>query len=180
MLRRHLQAWVLAVKKIGKTGKGKRALKFRKEAQQQMEYCKDSIPCWIMPLYKVAETINPEQGMYDYVIIDEASQLGADAIFLLYISKNIIIVGDDKQTSPEYVGVDANTMTPYIQRHLHNIPFANFYGPEFSFFDHAKMFCPGMTVLREHFRCMPEIIEFSNKHFYQPDGKGLFPSKAIF
>jgi hypothetical protein len=31
-----------------------------------------------MPLYKVAETINPEQGMYDYVIIDEASQLGGE------------------------------------------------------------------------------------------------------
>jgi len=178
LLRRHLQAWVLAVKKIGKTGKGKRALKFRKEAQQQMEHCKDSIPCWIMPLYKVAETINPEQGMYDYVIIDEASQLGADAIFLMYISKNIIIVGDDKQTSPEYVGVDTNTMTPYINRHLHDIPFANYYGTEFSFFDHAKMLCNnGMTVLREHFRCMPEIIEFSNRHFYYPDGKGLYPLK---
>jgi very-short-patch-repair endonuclease len=177
LLRQHLQAWVQAVKKIGKTGTGKRALKFRKEAQHQMEKCKDSVPCWIMPLYKVAETINPEQGMYDYVIIDEASQLGADAIFLLYISKNIIIVGDDKQTSPEYVGVDANTMTPHINRHLQNIPFANYYGTEFSFFDHAKRFCNGMTVLREHFRCMPEIIEFCNKHFYAPDGKGLYPLK---
>lgn len=177
LLRQHLQAWVQAVKKIGKTGTGKRALKFRKEAQYQMEKCKDSVPCWVMPLYKVAETINPEQGMYDYVIIDEASQLGADAIFLLYISKNIIIVGDDKQTSPEYIGVDANTMTPHINRHLQDIPFANYYGTEFSFFDHAKRFCNGMTVLREHFRCMPEIIEFSNKLFYAPDGKGLYPLK---
>lgn len=177
LLQKHLQAWVAAVKKIGKTGKGKRALKFRKIAQNQMEMCKDSVPCWIMPLYKVAETIKPEKGMYDYVIIDEASQIGPDAIFLLYISKNIIIVGDDKQVSPEYVGVEANTMTPYINRHLQNIPFADFYGTEFSFFDHAKMFCNGMTILREHFRCMPEIIEFSNKHFYAPDGKNLYPLK---
>lgn len=177
LLRQHLQAWVQAVKKIGKTGTGKRALKFRKEAQHQMEKCKDSVPCWVMPLYKVAETINPKEGMYDYVIIDEASQLGADAIFLLYISKKIIIVGDDKQTSPEYVGVDANTMTPHINRHLQDIPFKNYYGTEFSFFDHAKRFCNGMTVLREHFRCMPEIIEFCNKNFYAPDGKGLYPLK---
>jgi very-short-patch-repair endonuclease/DNA polymerase III delta prime subunit len=176
-LRQHLQAWVQAVKKIGKHGTGKRALKFRKEAQIQMEKCKDSVPCWIMPLYKVAETVNPEQGMYDYVIIDEASQLGADAIFLMYISKRIIIVGDDKQTSPEYVGVESETMTPYIRKHLHDIPFANYYGIEFSFFDHAKIFCNGMTVLREHFRCMPEIIEFCNKYFYAPDGKGLYPLK---
>ena len=176
-LRQHLDAWVMAVKKIGKTGKGKRAMKFRKIAQQEMEHCKDSVPCWIMPLYKVAETIQPEQEMYDYVIIDEASQLGPDAIFLLYISKNVIIVGDDKQTSPEYVGVDSNTMTPHIKRHLNGIPFADYYGTEFSFFDHAKFFCDGVTVLREHFRCMPEIIEFSNRNFYAPDGKGLYPLK---
>jgi superfamily I DNA and/or RNA helicase/very-short-patch-repair endonuclease len=176
-LRQHLDAWVMAVKKIGKTGKGKRAMKFRKIAQQEMQHCKDSIPCWIMPLYKVAETIQPEQEMYDYVIIDEASQLGPDAIFLLYISKNIIIVGDDKQTSPEYVGVNASTMTPHIKRHLKGIPFSDYYGTEFSFFDHAKFFCDGVTVLKEHFRCMPEIIEFSNRNFYAPDGKGLYPLK---
>ncbi|MGO1245796.1 MAG: AAA domain-containing protein, partial [Sphingobacterium sp.] len=41
----------------------------------------------------------------------------------------------------------------------------------------AKFFCDGVTVLREHFRCMPEIIEFSNRHFYAPDGKGLYPLK---
>ncbi|MCK5098695.1 MAG: hypothetical protein KAR45_11365, partial [Desulfobacteraceae bacterium] len=176
-LRQQLNAWAMAVEKIGITGKGKKAMKFRKIAQQEMEHCKDSVPCWIMPLYKVAETIRPEQEMYDYVIIDEASQLGPDAIFLLYIAKNIIIVGDDKQTSPEYVGVDTNTMTPYIERHLKDIPFSDYYGPEFSFFDHAKLFCDGVTVLREHFRCMPEIIEFSNKYFYAPDGKGLYPLK---
>ena len=72
-LRQHLNAWVMAVKKIGITGRGKRAMKFRKIAQLEMEHCKDSVPCWIMPLYKVAETINPEQEMYDYIIIDEAS-----------------------------------------------------------------------------------------------------------
>lgn len=176
-LRQYLEAWVQAVKKISKTGKGKRDIKFRKEAQNQMDKCKSAVPCWIMPLYKIAETIQPELGMFDYVVIDEASQLGPDAIFLLYISKNIIIVGDDKQTSPEYVGVDSNVMNPHIIKHLKDIPFANYYGTEFSFFDHARRFCDGVTVLREHFRCMPEIIEFSNKHFYAPDGKCLYPLK---
>jgi hypothetical protein len=178
-LRQHLEAWVQAIKKIGKTGKGKGAEKFRKEAQKQMEHCKTTVPCWIMPLYKVSETVSPEHGMYDYVIVDEASQLGPDAIFLLYISKNIIIVGDDKQTSPEYVGINADIMTPFINKHLKGIPFDKYYGTEFSFFDHAKRFCDGLIILREHFRCMPEIIEFSNKLFYAPDGKGLYPLKQF-
>ena len=176
-LPKHLQAWVLAQANIGKTGVGKKAIRFQREAQKQMEKCKDSVPCWVMPLYKVVETIKPEQGMFDYVIIDEASQLGPDAIFLLYISKNIIIVGDDKQTSPEYIGITDGQMTPYIQRYLQDIPFANFFGIGFSFFDHAKLFCNGMTVLREHFRCMPEIIEFCNKWFYAPQGMSLYPLK---
>ncbi|MCF2516008.1 AAA domain-containing protein [Dyadobacter sp. CY351] len=176
-IKKHLQAWVMAVKKIGKTGKGKTALRFRREAQVQMEKCQDSVPCWIMPLFKIAETVKPQAGMYDYVIIDEASQLGPDAIFLLYIAKKVIIVGDDKQTSPEYVGVDADTMTPHIRRHLQGIPFDKYYGTEFSFFDHAKIFCEGLTILREHFRCMPEIIEFCNKNFYAPENKSLYPLK---
>ena len=174
-LRKDLTAWVMAVKKIGKTGRGKRATKYKRIAQAEMNKCKDAVPCWIMPMYKVAETIQPQKGMYDYVIIDEASQLGADAVFLLYISKNVIIVGDDKQTSPEYVGVNAEQMTPHIKRHLQGIQHSEFYSPDFSFFDHARLFCDGMTVLREHFRCMPEIIEFSNKLFYKPDGKQLYP-----
>jgi very-short-patch-repair endonuclease len=47
----------------------------------------------------------------------------------------------------------------------------------FSFFDHAKIFCDKEIVLREHFRCMPEIIAFCNKLFYAPDGKDLYPLK---
>jgi len=174
-LKKDLSAFALFAKKS--KGSGKKALKFRRDTQVQMHKCKGSVPCWIMPLYKVAETINPEREMYDYVIIDEASQLGADALFLLYISKKIIIVGDDKQISPENVGVLANAMTPYVHKHLKDIPHASCFEPEFSFFDYAKIFCNGMTVLREHFRCMPEIIEFSNKYFYAPDGKGLYPLK---
>ncbi|MFA4907336.1 MAG: AAA domain-containing protein [archaeon] len=174
-LKRHLNAFAEFAKK-GK-GKGKKAMIFRKDIQEQMQKCKESVPCWIMPLYKVAETIIPKQGMYDYVIIDESSQLGPDAIFLMYIAKKIIIVGDDKQISPEDVGVEANKMTPYIEKYLKDFPLKNCFQPVFSFFAFAKIFCNGMTVLREHFRCMPEIIEFCNKHFYAPDGKGLYPLK---
>ncbi|MEJ7681016.1 MAG: hypothetical protein WKG06_24820 [Segetibacter sp.] len=103
-----------------------------------MEKCKDSIPCWIMPLYKVAETIKPEEGMYDYVIIDEASQLGADANFLHYIGKKIIIVGDDKQTSPEYVAVDPNAMVPFIKKYLAGIPIGPFLDIKYSFLTQCK------------------------------------------
>lgn len=174
-LRQHLSAFAQFATKA--RGQGKKARKFQKDVQKQMEKCKDSIPCWIMDFQKVAESINPEQEMFDYVIIDEASQLGPDAIFLLYISKNVIIVGDDKQIAPENVGVDVDKMTPHIEKYLFDFEFKNCFHPAFSFFDFAKVFCDGMTVLQEHFRCMPEIIEFSNRYFYAPSGKGLYPLK---
>jgi len=174
-LRQHLSAFAQFATKA--RGKGKKARKFQKDVQKQMEKCKESVPCWIMDFQKVTESINPEQEMFDYVVIDEASQLGPDAIFLLYIAKNVIIVGDDKQIAPENVGVDVDKMTPYIEKYLYDFEFKNCFHPAFSFFDFAKVFCDGMTVLQEHFRCMPEIIEFSNRHFYAPSGKGLYPLK---
>jgi len=173
-LRRHLKAFALAA---SQPKSGKRALKNRLEAQHQLEYCKDAVPCWVMPLYKVAETMKPQAEMFDYVIVDEASQLGPDAIFLFYLAKKIIIVGDDKQTSPEYVGVNTGTVKALIHKYLQGIDFSNYYSLEYSFFDHADMLCDGSVTLREHFRCMPEIIEFCNRNFYEPEGKVLYPLK---
>ncbi|NMD01099.1 MAG: hypothetical protein GYA62_15455, partial [Bacteroidales bacterium] len=176
--RQNLVAWYTTVKKIGK-GTGKNASRLRKVAQTYMNECREAIPAWIMPLYKVVENFKPEPGIIDYVIIDEASQCGPDAIFLMFLAKNIIIVGDDKQTSPEYIGVNTNMVNSLIETNLKNIPFKDYYGTLFSFFDHATRFCSstnnGMIVLQEHFRCMPEIIEFSNKNFYALNRTPLFP-----
>jgi hypothetical protein len=36
-----------------------------------------------MPLQQLADTITPQQDMYDYIIVDEASQLGIDALVSL-------------------------------------------------------------------------------------------------
>lgn len=176
--RSHLIAWYQAVKKIGK-GTGKNAWRYRREAQQHMEYSRKTIPAWIMPLYQVSETISPSAAAFDVVIVDEASQLGPEAILLLFLAKKIIIVGDDKQTSPENVGIETEKVNAAIEKHLNDIPFNTFFGLDFSFFDHAFRFCNannnGMIVLKEHFRCMPEIIEFSNTYFYKPFRSPLYP-----
>jgi very-short-patch-repair endonuclease len=178
-IRQHLTAWYQYVRKIGK-GTGKNAPKFRRLARQEMGECRDAIPAWIMPLYRVAETIPPRIASFDYVIIDEASQLGPEAFLLTFLAKNIIVVGDDKQTSPEYIGVPNDLVNNLISEHLKGIPFADSYGKETSFFDHAHRFCAitgGRITLQEHFRCVPEIIAFSNKEFYEPLGCPLYPMR---
>ncbi len=163
-LKTELNLWAKAVSNISKT-ESKRTQKWRKIAKQKMQECKDVIPCWIMPLQQLADTITPQQEMYDYIIVDEASQLGVDAMLLLYLTKKIIIVGDDQQTAPEYIGVNEQEVDNAIDKYLEDIPNRKFYGVDGSFFDRAKVYFDKIT-LREHFRCMPEIIEFSNQLCY--------------
>jgi len=67
--------------------------------------CIPKIPAWIMPLHRLWETVDAEPGLFDTIIIDEASQAGIDSLALLLLAKRIIVVGDDKQNSPEAVGV---------------------------------------------------------------------------
>jgi superfamily I DNA and/or RNA helicase len=89
-------------------------------------------------------------------------------MLLLYLTKKIIIVGDDQQTAPEYIGVKDNEVQNFIDKYLQGIPHKEFYGRESSFFDHASRNNFNKITLRDHFRCMPEIIEFSNKLCYAP------------
>ena len=187
-LKIELNRWAQAVSNIGRT-ESKRTQKWRKIAKKQMQKCKDVIPCWIMPLQQLVDTVTLQQGMYDYIIVDEASQLGIDAMLLLYLAKKIVIVGDDQQTAPEYIGVNQQEVDNAINQYLQNIPHQEFYGTTGSFFDHTKVYFDKIT-LREHFRCMPEIIEFSNQLCYAPhtplyplraySEKRLTPLKSVF
>src|SRR4051812_40065768 len=38
--------------------------------------------------------------------------------------------------------------------------------PESSLYDASARLFPGVVRLREHFRCLPQIIEFSSQHYY--------------
>jgi len=165
--RRYLIAWTKSVKKIGK-GTGKYAGRYRKEARENMDKCRSAIPAWIMPLYRVAETLKPGCDLFDVVIIDEASQSGPEALFLQYLGKQIIIVGDDKQISPDFIGVNREQVEALNVNFLKGIPNRDAIGSlESSFFDLGEILYPGRIPLREHFRCMPEIIRFCNDLCYR-------------
>jgi very-short-patch-repair endonuclease len=163
--RNNLIAWATTIKKIGK-GTGKRAPMYRKLAQKYMDECKEAIPAWILPLYRVFETINPEPETFDVVVIDEASQTGPEGLVIQYLGKQCIVVGDSEQIAPEAVGTDRSAVDTMVKRYLEGIPFKDLYDPETSLFAQADIRFGGRIVLREHFRCMPEIIQFSNQLCY--------------
>lgn len=163
--RQHLMAWTQAVKRIGK-GKGKHAERHRRNAQYHLENARGAIPAWVMPFYRVAETVPPNPEIFDVVIVDEASQSGPDSLLLLYLAKKCIIVGDDQQISPDAVGINQDDVNLLAARHLGDIPHADSLGVTSSLFGQGEIRFGGRIILREHFRCMPEIIRFSNDLCY--------------
>ncbi|HEY7199142.1 MAG TPA: AAA domain-containing protein [Candidatus Dormibacteraeota bacterium] len=164
--RAHLQTWEEAVRKIGK-GTGKHAARWRHQAREAMHGCRSAIPAWIMPIFKVAETVDMTPEAFDVVIVDEASQSGPEALFLQFLGSRVIVVGDDQQISPENVGVDRDKVQFLNSQYLHDVPLAMHYDADTSFFTHAAIRYGDRLVLQEHFRCMPEIIQFSNSLCYR-------------
>jgi len=121
----------------------------------------------VMPLHRVWDTVYPAPGMFDVIIVDEASQCGVEALPLFYLGKKILIVGDDKQISPDAVGLPRDSVHRLMEEFLHDFHFKSSFDIESSLFDHGKLrYGTRRITLREHFRCMPEIIRFSNDLCY--------------
>ena len=172
-----LRGWEQTIQKIGK-GTGKNAPLYRKQAKEKMATCQKAVPAWIMPMNKVIDTLNPAENKFDIIIIDEASQSDLSSLILLYMAKKVIIVGDDKQVSPLDVGTSTekiNTLrTKYIERKITN---DDLYGLNSSLYSVASTTYQPL-MLKEHFRCVPEIIAYSNKTSYNFKIKPLRESSS--
>ena len=172
-----LRGWEQTIQKIGK-GTGKNAPLYRKQAKEKMATCQKAVPAWIMPMNKVIDTLNPTENKFDIIIIDEASQSDLSSLILLYMAKKVIIVGDDKQVSPLDIGTSTekiNTLrTKYIERKITN---DDLYGLNSSLYSVATTTYQPL-MLKEHFRCVPEIIGYSNKTSYNFKIKPLRESSS--
>lgn len=168
-VRQDLQKYLNAVQAMG-TGTGVRAIRYRRDAREAMNRAYQAVPCWVLPQWRVSETIPAEVGLFDLVIIDEASQSDIWALPALLRGQKLLIVGDHKQVSPSAIGVAEEKITELIHRFLADQPFGSEMTPEKSIYDLARVVFAGNSVmLKEHFRCVPAIIEFSNREFYQND-----------
>jgi very-short-patch-repair endonuclease len=176
--RQALVGWLQTVKKIGK-GTGKRAPKLMAEARRQMATSRSAVPVWIMPLARVVENFDPATTRFDVVVIDEASQSDAMALIALYLGRQVLVVGDEEQVSPDAVGQDLAAVEQLIAQYLPDVPNGHLYDGRTSVYDLAAASFGGSICLLEHFRCVPEIIEFSNglsyDHRLKPlrDGSGV-------
>lgn len=106
------------------------------------------------------------ETIYDYVIMDEASQVSVETGALaLSCARNAVIVGDSMQLP--------NVVTPGARLKLDEIavqfPIPQSYDCARNSF--LESVCRSIssvpqTLLKEHYRCHPKIIDFCNRKFY--------------
>jgi very-short-patch-repair endonuclease len=110
------------------------------------------------------------------VIVDEASQVGIEHLYLLWLAPRVIVVGDDKQCTPGFGRL--GELNWLFDQHTSRMPDVDH--DVRTLFSHkahlygvlsARSGTDALVRLREHFRCMPEIIGWSSRTFY-PDDSG--------
>ncbi|WP_335618130.1 AAA domain-containing protein [Lentzea guizhouensis] len=127
-----------------------------------------ALPLWVGTLADVEDILPPVPGMFDLVIIDEASHVDQPlAAPALLRGRSAVIGGDPRQlrhvsfVSDQAVqaAVEAEGTTALRDR---------LDVPKVSLFD-AGAACSGVLWLDEHHRCAPHLIGFAATRFY--DGK---------
>lgn len=104
--------------------------------------------------------------IYDYVIMDEASQVDvATGLVALSVAENAVIVGDRKQLPNVITEMDKlktnQIFSLFKIKEGYNFTQNSFLSSVFSIIHDVPN-----TLLREHYRCHPKIIEFCNQKFY--------------
>src|SRR5437870_6071526 len=171
-----LMGFVQTIRKIGK-GTGKRVPELLRKARELLASARRAVPVWIMPLSRVYESFDPRETKFDVVIIDEASQSDVTALAALYLGCEHVVVGDSEQVTPDAIGQRVEEVTRLISTDLQGIPNSHLYDGQTSIYHLAEFAFGGVVALREHFRCVPEIIQFSNHLSYN---NGIRPLREPF
>lgn len=162
-----LESYRVAIRRIGQ-GTGPNATRYRRDAQMAMLDAQGAIPCWVMSHAKVSESMPAQLGVFDLVIVDEASQSDLWALPAILRGKKILVVGDDKQVSPSGGFISAAKISALRERFLSDQPYERDLTPEKSLYDIAStVFAAQRVMLAEHFRCVQPIIAYSNRTFYK-------------
>lgn len=107
-----------------------------------------------------------DQVEFDYLIMDEASQVSIETGALaLTCAKNVVIVGDTLQLPNVITSEDINKLDTIVTEF--DIP-PGYDCARNSFLQSVCTLLPDapQTLLREHYRCHPRIIDFCNRKFY--------------
>jgi very-short-patch-repair endonuclease len=177
--RQSLIGWLDTQRRLGaKSGEKARVAELIAESRKLMSESQAAVPVWIMPLVRIYENFDVRRTRFDVVIIDEASQCGLEGLIALYLGRQVVIVGDHEQVSPDSFGMEQAPVERLIKMTLKGIPNSHLYDGKLSVYDLARQAFGDTIRLIEHFRCVPEIIQFSNDLSYNGDIRPLRESSA--
>ncbi len=150
------------------------------QLKEKVDYRKllNVFPCWVMSIEDVARIFPLQEGLFDYLIVDEASQCNqATALHLAYRAKRMIVVGDQKQMkNPNVRFLSDDLVRMLLVKHeLATHPKVDFFHGRESLLALVEYSANSREFLNEHFRCEPPIIAWSNKEFYNNKLKVLTP-----
>ena len=118
-----------------------------------------SFPIVTSSTYTLTSCAN-HTALFDYLIVDEASQVNLPtALLCMCYARNLVVVGDDLQL-PVIISKDALPAPEEVPLRLDASERSLLRSFDFRDSPYRE------TILKEHYRCHPDIIEFCNRRFY--------------
>lgn len=133
----------------------------------------NALPIWLCKMSDLHKVLPFQKYLFDMVIIDEATQCDiASCLPAIYRGKQTVIVGDPKQLRHVSFLSDSAQQALQTKHGLTDVEGILDYRNQsiLDLADTAIQSQEQVTFLNEHYRSLPDLIRFSNKHFY---GDGL-------
>lgn len=135
--------------------------------KKSLEELKRFFPIWITTNQSVSKAIPLQEGLFDLVIIDEAGQCDIPSVIpLLYRAKRAVIIGDPQQFR-HITSLKDDIEKDLVKRAGVGDMIGDWSYSGRSAFDRSFVATDCALFLKQHYRCHPDIIEFSNCSFYK-------------
>lgn len=146
---------------------GRNRIKF-KSSKDIWKRGSEFLKCYPIVLSSTFSARSNIEDLFDYVIMDEASQVGIETgLLALTCARNAVIVGDTKQL-PNIVSKGKEVLERFKQTTTIQDCYDCTKHSMLSSVIHTIPHVPKI-LLREHYRCHPDIINFCNQKFYNGD-----------
>lgn len=167
----------LVRKRRGNLTKFLQAIRARSAGKQQQLFDEinfsvllHAFPIWLTKLADLSNVLPLKSELFDLAILDESTQCDiASCLPLLQRAKRAVIVGDPKQLRHVSFLAELRQQAIAEEQELNAEQQARYHYRNHSILDAASDVIQNqdqVLFLNEHFRSLPQIIEFSNAEFY--------------
>jgi len=141
------------------------------EQRCEMEELLSFLPIWVVTNLSAKNSLPLKENLFDLLIIDEASQCDiASALPLFYRAKRAVIIGDPKQLKHISLLRDSEDKKIASENKILEL-YLDYAHSKNSLYDITERMVKNKNespiLLNQHYRSHKDIIDFSNKYFYE-------------